>query len=389
MSESKNQVAEAKPALASGGRIAPIVPTNFEQAYRLSQVLAASGMVPKAYKDKQDNANVEMICVGIMHGLELGLTPMAALQSIAVINGMPSLWGDGMLAVVQGSGLLEDIEETEEVDAKGDWQWSVCKMWRKGRKTPTVRQFTRVMAAKAGLLGKQGPWSQYPSRMGQMRARSWCARDAFPDLLRGMRAIEEAQDMVDVTDVGSVTTTAPEPRRTDFKPQAQKPAAQPDPEPETEREEPTWSMYEFTGEEGDSFYTAAQWVDAFTRAMRKADGDVRAGLLRANEDTVVDILARSGLSDEQKAGLRGFYTTGEQQPAAKNWALPENVVGQEAKLAGIYRMLEERTETTGDVEDLYEAHESFLAKLTGLKKSEASKRFSDRKILLGQRQAAE
>ncbi len=28
---------------------------------------------------------------------------------------------------------------------------------------------------KAGLVGKSGPWSQYPGRMYQMRARAWAA----------------------------------------------------------------------------------------------------------------------------------------------------------------------------------------------------------------------
>ena len=41
-----------------------------------------------------------------------GFTPMAALQSIAVVNGMPTIYGDGMLALVRASGLLEDIIET-------------------------------------------------------------------------------------------------------------------------------------------------------------------------------------------------------------------------------------------------------------------------------------
>lgn len=49
-------------------------------------------------------------------------------------------------------------------------------------------------AAKAGLKGKQGPWTQYPKRMMQMRARSWALRDVFPDVLRGMPVAEEVMD---------------------------------------------------------------------------------------------------------------------------------------------------------------------------------------------------
>jgi len=393
MSENNKAVTTAepkKPALAAqGGAPRAIVPADFEQAYRLSQVLAASGMVPKAYV-KDNRPNVEMICVGIMHGLEVGLTPMAALQSIAVINGTPSIWGDGMLALIQGSGLLEDIEETSEVNDKGEWQYSICTMWRKGRKTPTQRQFTRVMAAKAGLLGKSGPWSQYPDRMGQMRARSWCARDAFPDVLRGLHNTEETMDMVDITSTASATVA--EPRRSDYTPS--EPATRTDPEPEPEVA--TWPAFDFTGEQLPEQYTAAQWVANFTEAMQKADKDqkVRFALLDANEDTAHAIVKSGELTDEQCVGLLAFWASAavedeQQRQGATDWSMPAAIVGQENKLLWLFKALAERTKTPADVEDLYTAHEAFLGKVTGLKKADAEKRFSDRKISLGQQQAAE
>ena len=45
--------------------------------------------------------------IAIMHGLEVGLSPLSALQRIAVINGRPTIWGDGALALVKASGLCE------------------------------------------------------------------------------------------------------------------------------------------------------------------------------------------------------------------------------------------------------------------------------------------
>ena len=42
-------------------------------------------------------------------------------------------------------------------------------------------------AKAAGLLGKQGPWTQYPKRMRQMRARAFAVRDVFPDVLKGLQ----------------------------------------------------------------------------------------------------------------------------------------------------------------------------------------------------------
>jgi hypothetical protein len=51
--------------------------------------------------------------------------------------------------------------------------------------------------------------------MLQMRARGWCLRDTFPDVLGGLVMAEEAADIVDITDQGSATTAPPEPKRTE------------------------------------------------------------------------------------------------------------------------------------------------------------------------------
>jgi hypothetical protein len=41
--------------------------------------------------------------------------------------------------------------------------------------------------------------------MLQMRARSWCLRDAYPDLLRGMAVADEEQDRVIISEAPPVT----------------------------------------------------------------------------------------------------------------------------------------------------------------------------------------
>jgi hypothetical protein len=66
---------------------------------------------------------------------------------------------------------------------------------RRDKATPITRRFSIGEAKRASLLGKPGPWQEYPSRMLRMRARSFAARDAFPDVLRGIRAVEELRDI--------------------------------------------------------------------------------------------------------------------------------------------------------------------------------------------------
>ncbi|UVL22418.1 recombinase RecT [Pseudomonas donghuensis] len=160
-----------------------LAPQNIDEALRFADFLAASDIVPKDFQRKPAN-----ILVAVQWGMELGLQPMQAMQSIAVINGRPSLWGDAVIALVRSSPLCEYVYETD------DGETATCRVKRVGE-DEQVRTFSMADASQAGLKGKQGPWAQYPKRMRQMRARSFALRDVFPDVLRGMPMAEEVQDI--------------------------------------------------------------------------------------------------------------------------------------------------------------------------------------------------
>jgi hypothetical protein len=184
-----------------------VAPTTLDEGWRLAQMMAKSDLVPKSFRGKPED-----VLVAIQLGTEIGFAPMQALQSIAVINGRPSVWGDGFLALIMGSALYRDHDESYEVDGqrveglsaealKKDTTAAVCTFWRRGKPEPVTRRFTVGQAKKAQLLGKDGPWQAYPDRMLLMRARSWAGRDCFPDLLRGIRTAEEALDERETIDV--------------------------------------------------------------------------------------------------------------------------------------------------------------------------------------------
>ena len=115
-----------------------------------------------------------------------------------------------MLALVQSSPLCEDFEEG--FDDKSGTAW--CRVKRVGRKD-RISEFSMDDAKQAKLLGKQGPWSMYPKRMCQMRARSWALRDEFADVLKGMSKMRLADeiDIKDVTDQGTDEPHKQEPRK--------------------------------------------------------------------------------------------------------------------------------------------------------------------------------
>lgn len=172
--------------IKSGSR--GIILQSFDDTWRFATAVANSKMAPSDFGHQ-----VEKIAIAIQMGAEVGLAPMTALKNIAVINGRPSLWGDSLMALVLNSGLCENFDE----DIRGDKDEMVaaCTVKRKGLSSPKTRTFSVADAKKAGLWGKAGPWTQYPTRMLQMRARAFALRDVFPDVLGGFMVAEEAQDL--------------------------------------------------------------------------------------------------------------------------------------------------------------------------------------------------
>ncbi len=161
--------------------------TKYEIAKRIAHTLSQSNLVPDAYRGRPND-----IFVAINMGSELGMEPFQAIQSIAVIEGKPCLYGDGLIGVVRASPKCLWIEETLSSDGSA----ATCRTQRKGDPNPIEATYSMDDAVQAGLHTKFN-WKKHPKRMLQMRARAYCLRDAFPDLLKGLGVVEEHQDHED------------------------------------------------------------------------------------------------------------------------------------------------------------------------------------------------
>lgn len=182
-------------SIEAGAKLAAIVPTNVDEAWRLANSIVLAGMVPSSYEVKNDvNGTTARVMIGIMKGLEIGLGPTTALSTIMVVNNRPALWGDGAKALVHASGKVEYIKERLE----GEWgkdMVATCEAKRKDQSEPITRTFSYQDAKKAGLTGKTGPWQSYPARMLSVRALAWVLRDGFADALHGLSIAEEVRDI--------------------------------------------------------------------------------------------------------------------------------------------------------------------------------------------------
>lgn len=250
-----------------------LVPQSLEQLERVAGIIAKSDLAPKDYRNKPEN-----VAVAIAMGMELGVSPMQAVQGISVINGRPSVWGDLMMALCRAHPACDGIDETLEYDNAGNVIAAVCRASRNGQ--VQERRFSVEDAKRAGLWTKDGPWKQYPNRMLQMRARGFCLRDVFADALRGLASAEEAADTpVEELPPRAVVTPISEAR----------------PEP-AKLERPQYP------------------ADEFKEKLPTWRGVIESGRKSADE-IIAMVETRGALTDEQKARIRGEGAAAQERAA--------------------------------------------------------------------------
>lgn len=173
---------------------------NLSDLMTLADTLVKSRLIPAAIATK------EAAAVIILQGRELGIGPMQAFAGISVIQNKPAVGPQLMLALINRTGLLDDLSIEDDGDT------CAVTMTRSGRK-PYTATFSMKNAGAMGLAGKDN-YKKQPAVMRKWRAVAACARVVFPDAIAGMYTPEELG--ADVNDEGEVV----EGQATDIPPEA-------------------------------------------------------------------------------------------------------------------------------------------------------------------------
>lgn len=151
-------------------------PRTLAEARQVAEAVAKSGLAPQSARSP------DAVMVILATGAELGLPPMAALRSIHVVSGRAVLSADLMRALVMRAG--GDLWCVEATPTRAEW-----RARRNGRESTAV--WTADMAKRAGLLGKPGPWQQYPHAMLSARASVEICRRVWPEVCAGLYTPDE------------------------------------------------------------------------------------------------------------------------------------------------------------------------------------------------------
>ena len=255
--------------------------------------LAPPTILPTAYRGNAANA-----FVAAETGAALGLEPLQALASIAVINGRATLSSDLMAAVIRRAGhtlrIVENSPEsvTATLIRADDKKFEFTVTWDKDK------------ATKAGLWGQKGPWSQYPTQMLRARAITEVARQGASEALMGM--IYSPEDFgATMTETGEVI----EAEIVNEAPAKPAPAAKPASKPAAAPSQPAPLDKPLTPAQASvakGLQTLDFTQDAYTALCKRCLGQ---------------IVAVNALNDEQEATLHtellAIYNSNHAQPASE------------------------------------------------------------------------
>lgn len=168
-------------------------------------ILRDGGMLPKGCTEKEALARVAV-------GIEMGMRPMQALNGIAMIDGKPALHTDSIPSIVAASGLLED----QGHEFKGQGDNLTCRYWckKKGLQTEQYWEYSVADVKAAGLLSRP-IWRAHLRKMLFNRARTYCLRNTFPEVLGNMYDSEEASEFTteNTNDAPNLAMPAEEPKK--------------------------------------------------------------------------------------------------------------------------------------------------------------------------------
>lgn len=180
--------------LTKRNEVSALVPSGFDEMWRFAKMVTASGVA--------GTRKVEEAAFLISYGLELGVTPIKAVQSLHLIKGKVTMSADMMVSLCLRAPQCEYLEVSHISD-------EACTYLAKriGRPEQTFT-FTMAMAQRAGL-DRGDNWRKYPEAMLKARAGSHLARQVFPDIVMGIYDPDEIQN------VGSAQVVEAEPVKAD------------------------------------------------------------------------------------------------------------------------------------------------------------------------------
>ncbi|TDD45409.1 hypothetical protein E1286_24130 [Nonomuraea terrae] len=166
-----------------------------------AKALSVSNLLPKQYQGQPGN-----VLYAVEFGKSLGISTMAAILGVHIIDGRASASAGLISALVRDAG--HKLRVWVERDQNGQVVKAIATIHRRDDPDFEFRaEWTMRRASDAGLTSKQ-VWKNYPEAMLKARAISEVAREACEEALRGVGYTPEELGAEVNADGSVVVTTA-------------------------------------------------------------------------------------------------------------------------------------------------------------------------------------
>ena len=155
--------------------------------WKMIETMSNTLSVPARYHGKPGD-----ILTTMKMGLELGISPLEALNEIYIVNGKPSSSGKLLAALIWRAGHIIICTPSPKGASVRTWR----KINGEYHEMPVVT-FDVKDAERAGLMEKD-TYKQYPSAMMSWRAITLAARLHFPDVVSSIGYTQEEQGLENI-----------------------------------------------------------------------------------------------------------------------------------------------------------------------------------------------
>jgi hypothetical protein len=169
---------------------------NFQLAQRMAKALSQSTLVPQDYQ-----GNIPNCLIVIEMAARIRCSPLMVAQNLDVIHGRPSWRSTFIIASINSCGRFSPLRFKMEGSINSMQRACTATAIEKDSgellEGPTV---SMAMAKAEGWLDRKGSkWVTMPELMLRYRAAAFFGRLYAPEMLLGMHASEEIDDVIDVT----------------------------------------------------------------------------------------------------------------------------------------------------------------------------------------------
>lgn len=183
VAEQRNMVADLSSGIYSSS-------DTFKLAYQMAKGLSESTLVPMQFQKNPANC-----LIALEQSNRLGISPMAVMQNLYIVQGRPSFSSSFIIALINSSKKYDMELQFDEEEKDGKPYACTCWTELNGRRVSGIK-ITMDMADKEGWLNKNGSkWKTIPQVMLRYRAASFFARMNCPELSIGLYSKEELDDM--------------------------------------------------------------------------------------------------------------------------------------------------------------------------------------------------